>query len=79
LFVELHRAIEKLKLHIDLPRLRQKLDVFYEAVDAVSAGQPMKDEDVTKYYKAALQASNDRGNRILRGQIIEKIIAESRS
>lgn len=76
LFVELHNAIIKERIALDVSKTRAVLDEFYMQVELVSiAGS--QDEDATKYYKAALQASNDRGSRIERGNIIGKVLRTS--
>ncbi len=75
LFVEVHRTIFKKGLNIDLASTRENLIRFYEKVANASQGKAEEDSDEMKYYKAALQASNDRGNRILRGEIIERLIS----
>ncbi|MBB1094416.1 DUF262 domain-containing protein [Rhodopseudomonas palustris] len=71
LFVELYRAINEKDLKIDSSALRAELDVFYSAVDRA---EPGGNSDAAKYYQASLQASNDRSSRILRGQIIAKLL-----
>jgi uncharacterized protein with ParB-like and HNH nuclease domain len=74
LFVEIYRAIIKDGLSFDVVTLRSNLEAFYDAVELVASGQSTDNEDALKYYKAALQASNDRGSRILRGNIISQLI-----
>lgn len=74
LFVEVHRATQIRRLCLDIEGLGRALSDFYGRVDAAADGSEAEDTDPWRYYKAALQASNDRGNRITRGQILEKII-----
>lgn len=74
LFVELYSLIVRGGIALNLPRVRQNLDVFYSKVDSVSSGGSQFDVDSEKYYKAALQASNDRSNRIARGGLIQQIL-----
>jgi Protein of unknown function DUF262 len=74
LFVEIYKALIKDALDLDVATLRQNLDSFYTAVELVASGQPSDDSKAMDYYKAALQASNDRSSRILRGSIISKLI-----
>lgn len=50
----------------------ETLQRFYEAVDA--HGMESDDPVVSTYYKAAVQASNDKGNRIRRGEIIHDLL-----
>lgn len=71
LFVEMYKAIVIRQLTISPSIARTDLDAFYSLVEAAPASA---DSDEGKYYKASLQASNDRGSRILRGEIIAKIL-----
>jgi hypothetical protein len=48
---------------------------FYSSVELANA-ETDPTSNVGKYYKAALQATNDRGNRIARGSVIEIILAD---
>jgi hypothetical protein len=74
LFVELHSALIKDKLALDVSATRDRLDKFYSDVELASIGGVEDGSDADNYYKAALQASNDRSNRILRGSVISEII-----
>jgi hypothetical protein len=51
------------------------LKKFYELVDNISIGNP-GNGDAAVYHKAALQATNDRGNRADCGHIIQKILSQ---
>lgn len=73
LFVELYKARFKLGKMIDLTESRKNLDQFYSNVDLVSVGL-LNDVDADRYYKAALQGSNDRGNRATRGELIQSLL-----
>lgn len=79
LFVEIYRALIKDRLSLDVAVLRANLESFYAAVELVASGQSSDNENALKYYKAALQASNDRGSRILRGDIISQLIRQQGS
>lgn len=74
LFVEIHRAIVKNGLQLNVSILRKQLDEFYSRVDRVASGTPGDDKEAKDYYRAALQASNDRSNRIIRGKSVYAII-----
>ena len=74
LFIELHRCIVEEKLKIDPSIVRSDLDAFYLSVDSAS---PEDDSDAGRYYKASLQASNDRASRITRGQIVSGILRDA--
>ncbi|MDS3860553.1 DUF262 domain-containing protein [Thermosynechococcaceae cyanobacterium BACA0444] len=76
LFVEIHRAIFKDLLNLDVTILRANLDRFYASVELVASGQTSDYGDAVRYYKSALQASNDRSSRILRGNIISQLIRQ---
>jgi hypothetical protein len=77
LFVELHGLIVKSGVDLDIPKVRNELDLFFSKVDVASSGQSVDDLDAERYYKAALQASNDRGNRIVRGELMSKVLRRS--
>lgn len=79
LFVEIHRAIIKNGLSIDVSILRDRLDNFYDRIDRASAGDLVGDIDAQEYYNSALQASNDRGSRITRSKYIYELIQDSAS
>jgi len=51
----------------------KKLKRFYAKVNKVAPKQ-VGSSEIYEYYKAALQARNDRGNRITRGKIIADIL-----
>jgi hypothetical protein len=71
LFVEMYKAVAARKLVVIPSIARSHLDRFYNLVEEAPASA---ESDEGKYYKASLQASNDRGSRILRGEIIAKIL-----
>src|SRR5262249_49956510 len=76
LLVEVHHAIVRKKRHLDPQNSAQLLLEFYRAVDDRSS-QPDATEradKVSRYYKSALQATNDRSSRITRGNIIREIL-----
>jgi len=74
LFVEIHRALFKKRIQVDIERTAQALQEFYEEVERVAHGRLNDESPASQYYRAALQASNDRRNRIIRGSIIESRI-----
>lgn len=77
LFVEIHRAIVKSGLSINVSVLRERLDNFYGRVDRAAAGELGDDKQAQEYYNSALQASNDRSSRITRSKAIYELIQES--
>lgn len=74
LFVEIHRAKFKENLTLSTQDTRHHLETFYNDIEHANSGDPNCSQDALSYYKAALQASNDRGSRILRGTLIAKTI-----
>jgi uncharacterized protein with ParB-like and HNH nuclease domain len=74
LFVELYCALITDELSLDVSKVRQNLDTFYEKVEMAAQQSTTQDVDALTYYKAALQASNDRVSRISRGKIIAKTL-----
>lgn len=73
LVVELDRALARDKIALNVAVVGQNLNDFYTSIDKISTGET-GDKEAEKYYKAALQASNDRSNRIARGQVLAAII-----
>lgn len=78
LFVEIHGLLFKENTTLDVATTRNTLDSFFDQVDLVSIGGAEENENAVRYYKAALQASNDRGNRITRGEIIRSLLGSKR-
>ena len=72
--VEIHRAIYRNKLIVKPAKLAKALKKFYSEVDNISL---KVDEDVVLYRKCTSAATNDRGARIKRAEIIENIIADA--
>ena len=73
LLVETHQALVKDSLCLDPASVGARLNGFYEKVSS-SELDSQEDEDVAIYQRAALQATNDRSNRIRRGEIIGRIL-----
>ena len=73
LLVEAHRALVREHLELDLETVGQDLNEFYTRVDS-RYGNNEGHDDVVAYQRAALQATNDRSNRIKRGEIIAAIL-----
>lgn len=73
ILVEAHRALIKDHLELSPQVVGRELSTFFERVDKAGAGEEEADE-VNAYYKASIQATNDRSNRIKRGQIIADIM-----
>lgn len=73
LIVELHRAIFKIKIDLKYNEVGQRLEKFYNLVDDRDYLQNQKIND---YRKATLSATNDRGSRISRGEVVLDIILD---
>lgn len=73
LFIELHKAIYRFGKKVNISDLRNNLDDFYGRVDQAANGT-IDDTIAERYYKSALQGSNDRSNRAVRGEIIQALI-----
>ncbi len=71
--VEAYRALVKEKIELDPKEVGAELIKFYTRVDR-AGGELEEAEPVTQYYKAAIQATNDRSSRIKRGQVIGAIM-----
>jgi len=71
--VESHRALLKDKLNLQAAAVGSNLTKFYDRVDR-AGGEQDEAENVSQYYKAAIQATNDRSNRIKRGQIVADVM-----
>ncbi|MDY6867421.1 MAG: DUF262 domain-containing protein [Chloroflexota bacterium] len=75
LIVEIYWILNKNGQQLEPSKLSSLLNNFYFEVNSLSNENPGKvTEDVSKYYRAALQATNDRGNRITRGEVIREIL-----
>lgn len=82
LLVEIHRAIIKDKLKLNPSDVGASIKDFYNKVnnyiksniDEISQAEL---NDIMEYSKASSQATNDRGSRIKRGEIIRKVIRKN--
>jgi hypothetical protein len=85
LLVEVHRGKIKNMLALEPKALAPQLEAFYDLVEAMAASNPglVTDEKVAEqaraYYRAALQASNDRSSRVARGDAIRFVIERASS
>jgi hypothetical protein len=73
LIVELDRALTRSGCDLAPDAVGSRLADFYVAVENAASGTG-EDRRAERYYKAALQASNDRSSRITRGQVLAEII-----
>lgn len=73
IFIEIYKAIYQHKKNINIPKTRENFDKFFVKVE-MAADNKSTDASANDYYKAALQGSNDRNNRILRGNVIQGLL-----
>lgn len=73
LICEIDRALHKKEIKIDEIAVSKRLNLFYDQVNDVR-GIQTPNNTIEMYYKASVQATNDRKNRIIRGEIIQEII-----
>ena len=77
LLVEIHRALFKEKNNVNPIEVGKQLLQFYELVDkSTKANEEVGTEHsrIQEYYKAAIQGTQSRSNRIRRGKIIQDVI-----
>lgn len=76
LLVELHTIIFKQQQEISAPQVRTRLSRFYHEVDNRQTlnATNVPSEILEEYFRAAVQATNDRSNRIRRGEIIQRVL-----
>jgi hypothetical protein len=73
LVVEVDRQLWRQKRKPDLTFTGLMVTDFYKSVDAARHSESAN-EDVRTYYEATLQNTNDRTQRVIRGQIIQKLL-----
>ncbi len=76
LIVEVHRALFKANLALDPRRAADCLLRFYAQVDDPDQ-RAQRESDAARYYKAALQATNDKASRVTRGDILRALLEEA--
>ena len=70
---EIHAAIFKRQKQLDPTAVANVLSDLYSKVDNTEI-RGNADSDASRYYKAALQATNDRSSRITRGEILRNLL-----
>ena len=73
LIVELYLAMYQQHEKLAARRVGSALKAFYRTVDGVR-DDDAQHKEAAVYYKAALQGTNDRANRLRRGEIIRRVI-----
>jgi uncharacterized protein with ParB-like and HNH nuclease domain len=74
LFVELYILLINNKAKLDISSSRAAIDELFQGVELASSGGAPLGSKAERYYKAALQASNDRGSRIERGKLVREVL-----
>ena len=77
LLVEIHRALIKENKSLNPTEVGKRLNKFYTLVDSTRKNEEeseQKDSRIAEYYAATLQGTNDRRNRIIRGEILRDVI-----
>lgn len=77
LIVEVDRAQFRHKKILDPALVRQNMEEFYAKVESV-ATLKTAEKFVVQYYRASLQATNDRASRVRRGAVIQLILAQEK-
>ena len=78
LLVEVHRALIKQNTTLDPAVVGIRLEQFYESVDKLrlSGGEiERKNSQLSRYYIATQQGTNDRTSRINRGKLLQEVIS----
>lgn len=78
LIVEVYLAMHQRRARLSVRRVSSALKQFYKTVDAVR-DDDARHKSASVYYKAALQGTNDRVNRVRRGEIIRHVIEQSQT
>jgi hypothetical protein len=71
--IELHAVLYKRQKQITPARVAPALVEFYARVDNIEL-RGDTDSPPSRYYKAALQATNDRSSRVARGEILRAVL-----
>jgi hypothetical protein len=82
-FVELDYLLNIKKIRLDPTAVRNTLNALYAEVDRVAAvdrvaeGEQGVSSDTIRYARAALQATNDRSNRVTRGTVVRDLLSKT--
>lgn len=76
LICEIDRSLYKRKISLDTDDVYQRLSFFYEQIQNAQLTK-FPNSTLELYYKASVQATNDRNNRIIRGEILQEVIDTS--
>lgn len=78
-FIEVHRLIVLQGSSVDPEEVSGRLKRFFLGFDVFDDGYPkvIKPDEYASYQKASIQGTNDRGSRIIRGNVVRKILADA--
>jgi hypothetical protein len=76
LLVELHRALIKERMPLQSVAVQEELESFFRNLNG-SKSSVGADETLLMYLNASIQGVNDRGNRLIRGEIIHDLLDKS--
>lgn len=71
--VEVQRTLIKQQRQLEPNLVANRLQEFFSAVDNMNESEE-SDSELLAYYKASIQATNDRSSRITRGRIVNSVI-----
>ncbi|MEP2101919.1 MAG: DUF262 domain-containing protein [Parasphingorhabdus sp.] len=74
LFVEVDRQLHKERRKPNTAEAAKSLTNLFSAVDEAREDPP-EEEEARKYFETTLQATNDRSNRIKRGEVIAQLLS----
>jgi hypothetical protein len=75
-FVEIDYLVNIKGMNLGPSIVERALDGFYAQVEKIAAGTGQDNsDDPARYGRAALQATNDRSNRVIRGTIIRNLLS----
>jgi hypothetical protein len=79
-FVELDYLLNIRRIRLDPSSVRDALNTLYAAVDRVDRvpeGEQGVSPDAVRYARAALQATNDRSNRVTRATVVRELLSKA--
>jgi hypothetical protein len=73
-FVELDYLLNIKNMQLDPSLVREALNGLFAEVDRVAEGKQDVSGEAARYARAALQATNDRSNRVTRGTVVRNLL-----
>lgn len=75
LLIEVDRMAAQMNSPLNTEKVFVALSEFYEAIESENVGRMTPPQ--LEYYTASIQAANDRGNRVRRGQAIREVLGST--